>query len=149
MTEWTDTMVARLRDMHEAGATYGEIGAALGVTRSAALGKGNRIGLRVRKSTVAARPKPPADRRSDTRADGTFYRKGGIRSFVKEPTYRDLPVETSPSAVSLMNLKPGTCRWPVSGDGAATMFCGEPQANDGCSYCEAHKLRSIARREAA
>jgi hypothetical protein len=149
VTEWTEQMIARLRDMHEAGASFSEIGNALGVSRSAAIGKASRMGLRVRRATVLARP--AIDKRQNTRADGTYFRKGGLKGNVSAPNFYDLSPERSPRATSLLNLKPSQCRWPVTGEARgfdAVMFCGV-EAQSGCSYCGQHRMRSIARSAAA
>ena len=47
------------------------------------------------------------------------------------------------TAVPLFELADNGCRWPVAGEGRATLFCGA--GRDGHrSYCRQHTLRSVA-----
>ena len=48
-------------------------------------------------------------------------------------------VGVSPRLVSLIELKPGDCRYPYGGDkdGEPIVFCGHPR-RDGSSYCTPH-----------
>ncbi len=43
--------------------------------------------------------------------------------------------------IPLMKLTNGTCRWPVSGHGQATLFCGDATAV-GSSWCGCHRARA-------
>lgn len=49
-----------------------------------------------------------------------------------------------PLLLTLFELGSRDCRWPVSGDGANTLFCGNLQVT-GSSYCDCHKRMSIGR----
>jgi hypothetical protein len=55
---------------------------------------------------------------------------------------RDLRVEHTATAATLIELNDNQCRWIVSGNSAAVMMCGD-QIESGSSYCLHHRLRSI------
>jgi hypothetical protein len=47
------------------------------------------------------------------------------------------------TAAPLLDLADNACRWPVAGEGRATLFCGADR--DGhASYCRQHAARSVA-----
>jgi hypothetical protein len=47
--------------------------------------------------------------------------------------------------MTLINLKPGSCRWPLGGPlDRVEFFCGKP-AIPGCPYCAEHRQRAFAR----
>jgi hypothetical protein len=46
--------------------------------------------------------------------------------------------------VTMLELDFNTCRWPVSGDGASTLFCGRTRdTREGAVYCPEHHLLAI------
>lgn len=47
------------------------------------------------------------------------------------------------SGVMLLDLTRTSCRWPVRGDGAGTVFCGKQHLLG--AYCSTHALKSIGR----
>ena len=63
MIDWTDERLDRLRAMYADGHSCAAIGAALGISKSAIIGKVNRLGLpkpprEIKPRTLPARPKP-------------------------------------------------------------------------------------------
>lgn len=44
--------------------------------------------------------------------------------------------------VTLLDLKPDACRWPVN-DGGPFLFCGEVVASPLRPYCAAHAARAV------
>jgi hypothetical protein len=64
-----------------------------------------------------------------------------------EPGLADLHRSAKPAVsdsllpLSLLDLTERSCRWPISGEGAATRFCGHC-IPIGKIYCEAHRARS-------
>ena len=47
--------------------------------------------------------------------------------------------------ITLLNLKPGSCRWPLGSLlDRVEFFCGEP-AIAGCPYCPEHRQRAFTR----
>jgi hypothetical protein len=85
---------------------------------------------------------------------GMSHRKGWVRDVEPEPQKRVLPKKVfkplvaKPRAIQpvpakrlgkirVMDLQDYHCRWPVSGAGAGTLFCGKG-LDDGSVYCEEH-----------
>lgn len=63
----------------------------------------------------------------------------------KPPALRSVPTvirqdEPTPTMVPLVDLTNHTCRWPVTGEKAATMFCGDWA--DETVYCPGHAMRA-------
>lgn len=127
---WTDDMVALLRILHAEGHSFGVIGAQLGVSRNAAIGKATRLGFEKRGSP---NPKPIV---RPTRKTG-LIRARLATAETAAADMCDLEPEQVANPLTLMQLEPDSCRWPVSGEGADTLFCGA-KAADGCSYCARH-----------
>lgn len=131
--DWNEDRIAALRALHESGASFSAIAAALGgVSRSAVIGKARRLGLPGRGKAVR-RPEAPAPRP-----------RGRPRKAVQRPVViggrSDAPAGMSGASDSLdiafLELEPHHCRWPRGNDLPFT-FCGHPR--DGRSpYCPAH-----------
>ena len=60
---------------------------------------------------------------------------GGPRSKPVRPSARG-PIPLLCEPVGLLDLTPGACRYPVSGEGEHTLFCGFEAAS---TYCTAHR----------
>lgn len=67
---------------------------------------------------------------------------------MKAPTPQPFDVEDDVDAVDvihlvgLLDLEPSSCRWPMAGEGAQTMFCGEHTKHG--PYCPTHAERAGA-----
>ncbi len=99
----------------------------IGVTRNAFLGMAHRRGWLRGEPVEETKPKP---------RKAPAMRKPRIKS-------KPLP-EIAPKRVGrvkLLDLDHHSCRWPVSGSGASTLFCGK-RSLDGGSYCEEHQAVS-------
>ncbi|MGE0845515.1 MAG: GcrA family cell cycle regulator [Flavobacteriaceae bacterium] len=163
---WTDERVEKLRGLLAEGLTASQIGARLGVTRNAVIGKVSRLGAEFTrkqpKRTVprsgrravnharrrahcdtrkpAAKKQPRLARpRAPLIADGEIG--GGI------PPRKALPPLAEMPRVSLLELSERTCRWPLWGPGDPTpspddrVYCGHaPHAPS--RYCAHHQARS-------
>jgi len=114
--KWTDKRDAQLRTMREAGLTFSQIAAALGVTGRAAIGRADRLGL--------AKQGQPAKRQRL----GRVVRPPPAPQPVQKPE--------SDGLVSLFDLQPHHCRWPV-GEGSPYVFCAHTKLDDS-SYCGEH-----------
>lgn len=102
----------------------------LHVTRSAVIGKLKRMGV---KRTTPDAPKATRVKKSRDRA---------ISANQCKPL-KDIPLKQIEAVrvdpVGIFDLGPRHCRWPVSGEGAATMFCGHAKVKGGHSaYCKSH-----------
>ena len=144
---WTDEAIATLTRLDAEGRPFSQIGAALGISRNAAIGKARRIGLpprtaencvvnwrsaklsRAGKSGKGSRPQPRTRRFTD---DG----KRMVETNEVEAINIFAP-EYSPLAVAFIQLEPQHCRWPVNSDQPGYWSCGAKHI-DGCSYCARH-----------
>jgi len=59
------------------------------------------------------------------------------------PVFVDLPRETSPRAVNIMDLREGMCRWVLDDD--ELLYCGSP-ACKGRPFCAKHCAISYRQR---
>jgi len=133
---WTEERLRQLRELHALNLSFREIGLQLGVTRNAAIGKSRRLGLVSQKKEPRPRPHAkttPYPRIRSTRRIAYIH---GL--FGKKPPLATVqpPDEISRNPVRLLELKPMHCRWPVSGAGINTLFCGDNI--HGRSYCLHH-----------
>ncbi len=116
-TLWTKKRDAQLRQLREQGFSAAQIAVELGgVTRSAVIGRADRMGLRSTKRATRSKA----------------VQKQKLPSQVKPVTWGS--VLTKPMA--LLDLEPHHCRWPI-GDAAPYTFCSV-QKRDGSSYCQHH-----------
>lgn len=135
-TEQWEAQDARLRELVEEGITAREIGALLGCSRNAVIGRCRRIGVKLKRlsSRDVTRQRP---RRTELRR---------LRKTKKAPRARSVPItdQDIPHAQrkTLLELGPCDCHWPV-GDPATPdfFFCGGVRQG-GSSYCTAHEHRS-------
>lgn len=128
---WPQERVKRFIEMWTEGAAFSLIAAELGVSRNAAIGKAQRLGLkRSQGKSVGPCKRPPP--------------RLGILRMDKEPLKNIQLVEPAPSLVpspkSLMELQFGDCRWPIG-----EFFCGAPAGKQ--TYCPYHTRRSLKRWE--
>jgi GcrA cell cycle regulator len=116
------------------------IGAELGVSRNAVIGKWNRLGI---KHKV-----PPDGAERVVRQHRSYKRRRPTTKIWPSPIFKPvvvprLRVVAPPAPVSLypkglLELKSGDCRFPISPDGSHDfLFCANPKAK-GRSYCAGH-----------
>lgn len=133
MVDWTDEMVATLRQLVADGCSFGEAGRRMGIGKNSAIGKAQRLGLQSRfapSGTVKPvwnaeasqpPPKPPAEKGAKT-----------YRSVPKPPP----PVRSPPPSVG----SSPTCCWPLWGHRERPReyrFCGAASVV-GQSWCPEH-----------
>jgi hypothetical protein len=126
---WTGEAVETLRQMWEVrGCSASEIALTLGATRSAVLGKVHR-----KKMVPHSRPKPmpaPVIKRTRRRKPPVVF---------VEPPPTETQVANMPEPVRFGDLQALHCRWPVSGAGAETLFCGAVVVGSSRhSWCPTH-----------
>jgi GcrA cell cycle regulator len=150
---WHDAAIALLTELWLSGYSSGECGRALGVSRSAAIGKINRLGLMRRD-----RPRLPImARRVNIQLPTDFPtvinrppKKPRIRQNKRplpppEPYQAPPPPPVPPiGSFTLLDLRHNSCRWPGPEDRAPWSFCGAPQAFDS-SYCAEHHAMAHSR----
>jgi GcrA cell cycle regulator len=152
-TNWTPEHSDALRDYLAKGMSYSKAARAINAkfgtayTRSAAIGRGRRIGL--------AGPETPKESNRVPRAAGT-RRRQDLRVRRTAKTMKAKPVRPrpviepaepvklrcvgiKPRLLGLLDLEAGDCRYPYGGDkdGEAITFCGHPR-RAGSSYCTPH-----------
>lgn len=147
---WTDERIGVMAFLRAAGHTASAIAKTLGVTRNAVIGKLYRLG-----DNMAAKKPPPIERRapiSKTKLKPPKSeppqkhivvragRRGNASAEVERvelPFITDLAPDTSPNAVSLVDIGFNQCRFPLNSpaDIRTFLFCGSPA--DG-SWCERH-----------
>lgn len=140
---WTTERVEQLKSLWESGWSCSWIAAKIGgVSRNAVIGKVNRLGLPMRKTSFAystVKPKKPKKPRVASRDNG-----GGVASAILTKLKRNLERDELPTCraadivplhLPLTDLALHACHWPY-GDGPFT-FCGH-QALHEKPYCRAH-----------
>jgi hypothetical protein len=132
-TTHSQDVIESVRQSLIAGATFGEIGSRLGVTRASVNGivaRNAMIGLSQHRDVAKAKPEIPRPTRPNV-----------VVKFPQGPNVspgryiRELPVETSPRAASFAQCE--GCMWPVS----PGLFCNRAKAIK--SYCAAHHRRAF------
>jgi GcrA cell cycle regulator len=166
---WRDeAKVALLKQMIAEGAFRSDIARALGVTRSAVIGKAKRLGLSLAGSAgeaaraAAAKRWSARSRRKRCRnapMSEMLVTDSGLRVKAENghPRLRKRrraadtakPEKTpAPLMLTLLELEPHSCRWPFGDpDRRGFGFCGHAQA-EGSSYCAAHRDISVGAAEA-
>lgn len=136
--EWTNERVGHLKRLHAEGKSASEIAAIMGtISRNAVIGKLHRLNL-----YDTGTPKPKAKpfirtpRRPTKKADPVK-----VAEVVQIERAVAAPVLSKPLFLKLFELERNDCRWPVSGEKANTLFCGNKVVS-GCSYCEGHHRMS-------
>ncbi len=154
---WDTERTERLLELHQEGKTAGEIGAELGVTRNAVIGKLHRMGM-AKKRQAAPQPEPepeqarpmsdetpPAaaesgdpDGEAPADAESGDEDEDADRNSIEVHRQTAKNVEQKSLRLSLMELTSRTCKWPI-GDPATDefWFCGLP-SQPGKPYCGAH-----------
>ena len=162
---WTEERVERLKKLIEEGLTAGQVSREMGGhTRNAIIGKAARLGFNFARSSGSRSPEARAAQKSARQK----YIKRGLDTQrgtgrIKAPVIFDgktiktnqdahnramVISDTAPAAlmVSLLDLEPHHCRWPIGDPKAKTGFgfCGCRKAPVG-SYCPEHT--QMARRK--
>ncbi|MBI5261335.1 MAG: hypothetical protein HY852_05890 [Bradyrhizobium sp.] len=148
-SNWAPGHSDALRELLARGMSFSEAARAINekfgtrYTRSAAIGRGKRMGLvapdRVESPPIVP-PLPNGPRlvRPPKTAPLDLVRPP-MAAFRRAEPVKLRCVGLSPRLLSLDELEPGDCRYPYGGDrdGEAIAFCGHPK-RQGSSYCAAH-----------
>ena len=117
--QWSAELTNTLRELW-ATWTAGELCKLMGLTRSAVIGKANRLKLGPKKPTGGRPPRPP--------------RPPPLVVYVEPPpTIIELPFRN----LTICEIKSGECHYPHGGEGTAITFCGQ-LVQAGSSYCPHH-----------
>lgn len=164
---WTSEMDARLKELHAEGHSCATIGAMMGKSRNAVIGRIHRIDLPRRGQAYRKKGTPRDSLGDDYNGNRGFQRstvrlekvlgtglghlgKRSVRASIGifdrcEPL--PSPTEYDVARVSFDDLERHHCRFPV-GEPAETgtdkpLFCGD-QSIPGLPYCAAHARRCFA-----
>lgn len=135
--DWTDERMTLLKTLWASGDSASIIGAALGVSRSAVLGKVHRIGLEGRRTISIVQQQhrgPPTLSRQEK------ARRQAERRALREITKTQPLPEPAPISPDFLNLSfdqlaygDKKCRYPA-GDERPMVYCGQPTIK-GTSWC--------------
>jgi GcrA cell cycle regulator len=151
---WPDEHVVALRKYFADGLSHQQIADQInldfpgaGYSRNASIGKCNRLGLTDRPATAGARERlGAAQKRRYAResAEGRSPLQKATSLSAAAPA-RPSCAEVDPQNMTLLDLAPHNCRWPVGGfpDAAPVTFCGQIKCSEHESYCHAHWQLSI------
>ena len=131
---WTDERFETLKQMWKDGHSGSVIGARLGVSRCAVLGKVHRAGMvgRTTINRMAARANPPRRKPYQQLATSTQRAYASAAEGAAREEARQLPDLVIPPAErrKFIDLEPGDCRWPF----------GDPKEAD-FHYCNGQQVR--------
>ena len=154
---WDTERTERLLALHQEGKTAGEIGAELGTTRNAVIGKLHRLGMARKKLASAPQEsqqiptqasQEPADTAPMAESGDELTGESSIdiieasedtdQNSIEAHRRTAKNVEEKSLKLPLMELTSRTCKWPI-GDPATDefWFCGLP-SQPGKPYCAAH-----------
>lgn len=150
---WTQERVEKLADLWKAGLSCSLIAKELGdgATRNSVIGKVHRLKLagRVTAEQLARGPAPHSGRGPDRKvrvtkalriALGKPLKLAPLKKAKEKPRGEAWEPIPGFAPVSLLDLEPGQCRWPVGSDGTHT-FCGATVGHG--PYCPHHHEWSI------
>lgn len=132
---WTDHRTAELQKFFDLGLSCSKIGARIGVTRNAVIGKLHRMGL--------SRPRDPVEKKA--KEPRTYTSR--IRAWKPKPILQRVheAVERSPKNKTFFDLCEGECKWPL-GDESPYLFCAHDVLPE-LPYCAHHAQMAYTKRE--
>jgi GcrA cell cycle regulator len=137
--QWTPERIAEVRELWDAGLTLTAIGERLGISRGAVSGVVDRHGF-------TRRDEPERIREWKARGKVRLPPRPRVRRRVQQeipPTGQRIGWQETGSGITLMQLKPMHCRWPVGeASGALQRFCGH-EVVGGSVYCAGHGARAF------
>lgn len=137
---WNDERIARMRELLKQGTPASAIGAELGCTRNAIIGKAHRLGLDFQAVPVGGRPRKPGSRpRRRARARPAQLPALISPAAAETPLAPPLPESNHAAGPKqFADLLPRDCRWPIGMPGAPDFhYCGS-ESLLGKPYCAAH-----------
>lgn len=134
MSTWTEERDAKLKEWLAEGWSFSQVGAGLGVSRNAAIGRTYRLGLK----GPLKEPKTRKPRRSKLHPDRIYKRIKQRNPPMIFDNYQPQIGDVVPLNIPFMEIETGQCRYIVGEpDGVNTLFCGHGVV-DGLSYCAGH-----------
>ena len=156
---WTDERVAEMFRLQDQGPTMAQIAAKLGggITRNSVISKIHRMG----RSAAKVKGKPQYKRLKrkhngifaptpsvESRQRNRFKQRETPVKARRSPPAAPLPIEgLVPLALSLLDLGPTNCRWPMGDPRDDNFsFCGANR-DHGCSYCPHHMAEAYVKHQ--
>ena len=135
---WLVEHTEQLRALWGRRLSAAEIGAVIGCSRHAIIGKARRIGL----PPIEREPvrKPPVRHGRDKQFPWIRKRRQAPGTIAKDAELKDIPLTVigEPRMLSIVELDASTCRWPIGDPRRASFgYCGHP-TRPGSNYCEGH-----------
>lgn len=127
---WTLQMITKARRLAEQGLSGNQIANDLGITRSAAIAKLSREGIKLKGLSRGGR-KPGAPRNFREMPTGKHRIKATLKPEIREAL---------PNNVTLEQLTHDACRWPI-GEASSTqgfLYCGKRREHTNLPYCPEH-----------
>jgi GcrA cell cycle regulator len=149
LNQWSEDRVELLRKLSGEGLSASQIAARLGITRNAALGKLHRLGLsapRAPKRSGISKPtrvRPPTLAKPVIEMRRLAEKMRAVDPFPAAILPTVPPSETGVPGVSLIDLAPNGCRFPVNSSASKDdphLFCNAQQ-QPGSAYCPACHAR--------
>jgi GcrA cell cycle regulator len=143
---WTDERLTVLRTLWAEGLTASQIGAQIGTTRNAVLGKVHRMGLAIRNAPVAGEQRQPRNTKQNGPRPYRLTKLAMSLAVAPAPRshvggYSRRPLEyvppTPPLNIPFLEHKTGQCR-EITGHNGLALFCGHAVV-EGCSWCPHHR----------
>ena len=116
---WNEESVKLITELWQQGISASKIGAQLGITKNAVIGKVHRLGLVNRPSPIAKKKKKPQ-----------------ISSVY------ELLLKDKNSAVAIMSLSSVSCRWPIGDPKSSNFKFCDHKAQGQKPYCLEHYISS-------
>lgn len=131
---WTKEQTDELASLWASGLSASQIGARLGMTRNAVLGRVHRLKLGKRRDAYAPKKQrvPGLRRAPAKKRPGLVVVRPSIFDFVGPFQ----PLDWCVNPVGMVDLGRDHCRWPA-GEPNQMQFCGESKL-DGYVYCARH-----------
>lgn len=144
-SDWTDAMLEDLKLNWRDGLSCALNAEALNkkygtrFTRNATIGKLHRLGLKSGKKAPKVARMYPVGRRQENLALARAAKAAAPPKpgRAAKPAPAPVLIPVSANMVNLVGLTRFTCRFPVIGEGADTLFCGD-RTEDGKTYCAGH-----------
>jgi hypothetical protein len=139
--DWSDAEKATLRRLWDDSNTARQISKAMGRSRAAVCGMARRLKLSSRQPHQFRPKVKPAPPRAPIHSK-LSNKPETVAVVPSQGLQRGAAWEAMAGAppVSLLNLEPGMCKWPI-GDEKPFMFCGHPAVAG--AYCQHHHDWSV------
>lgn len=147
MNAWPPEDIQKLKDLLFDGLSFSQIGARLGRSRNAVIGKAHREGLsgtaEYKKCHKPARPGGRVPKAKKKPKPWTQFERKSAAVFASEPFTPGPELVIPPNErKGILDLQENDCRWPIGDPQKADFhFCNRKKV-PGLAYCEAHSRRA-------